>query len=75
MSYLKSFFLALMLCPMLAPAQNPNCEAKTLEDFFTCYGGQSAFSPHSIKAITTFIQAEDALKGGNYAQADCCANL
>jgi hypothetical protein len=69
MSYLKSFILAIWLCPLLASAQNPNCEAKTLEAFFACYGGQSAFSTHSIKAITTFIQSEDALKAGDYVQA------
>lgn len=69
MHFLKSFVLAVLLCPLLAPAQNPNCEATTLDEFFACYGGQSAFSTHSIKAITTFIQSEDALKAGDYALA------
>lgn len=46
-----------------------NCEATTLDQFFECYGGKSAFSTHSVKALTTFIQAEDAIKAGNYNQA------
>jgi hypothetical protein len=46
-----------------------NCDASTLDDFYDCYGGQSAFSEHSIRAVTTFIQAEDAIHQGNYAQA------
>lgn len=46
-----------------------NCEATTLDQFYECYGGKSAFSAHSVKALTTFIQAEDAIKAGNYSQA------
>lgn len=42
------------------------CEAKTLEEFYNCYGGESAFTNHSVKAISTFIEAEDAVKNGNY---------
>jgi hypothetical protein len=50
-------------------AQNVNCTATTLPDFFLCYGGQSAFGVHSVAAITTFMEADSALKAGNYAQA------
>ncbi len=50
-------------------AQNVLCDATTLEDFFNCYGGQSAFSTHSVAAVTTFIEADDALQAGNYAEA------
>ena len=46
-----------------------NCEATTLDQFYECYGGKSAFSAHSVKALTTFIQAEDAIKADNYSQA------
>ncbi|MBK6995369.1 MAG: hypothetical protein IPH31_10750 [Lewinellaceae bacterium] len=53
----------------LPPAQNVLCDATTLEDFFNCYGGQSAFSTHSVAAVTTFIEADNALQAGNYAQA------
>ena len=61
--------LWLFLLQSAAPAQNVLCDATTLEDFFICYGGQSAFGTHSVAAVTTFIEAEDALQAGNYAQA------
>lgn len=61
--------LWLFLLQSAAPAQNVLCDATTLEDFFNCYGGQSAFSTHSVAAVTTFIEADNALQAGNYAQA------
>jgi hypothetical protein len=45
------------------------CDATNLTDFYACYGGQSAFSTHSVAAVTTFIQADNAVQAGNYAQA------
>jgi hypothetical protein len=69
-SYTHIFqFLCLLLLPISASAQNLNCDATTLNDFFNCYGGQSQFTPQSIEAITAFIQAEDAIQAGQYAQA------
>ena len=50
-------------------AQNPPCDAKSLKDFFDCYGGQSKFSAHSVAALTAFVTADDALKAKNDAQA------
>lgn len=50
-------------------AQGGDCEATTLEEFFNCYGGAGPFSTHSVNAVTTFIQAEDALWAGDYTQA------
>lgn len=66
-----NYNLILIICiftfPTLCFAQN--CDAKTLEEFFDCYGGQNEFSDHSINAITTFIQAEDAIHQGEYTQS------
>lgn len=45
------------------------CVATTLEQFYECYGGKSAFSPQAQKALNTFIQAEDAINAGNYSHA------
>ena len=61
--------LWLLLLPFYAAAQNVLCDATTLEEFYACYGGQSAFSTHSVAAVTTFIEADDALQAGDYAQA------
>jgi len=61
--------LCTILIPLATQAQTTQCDASTLEDFFSCYGGQAAFGTHSVAAITTFIQAEDAIKTGNYTQA------
>lgn len=58
----------LVWCCTIATAQG-DCEAVTLDQFFECYGGKSSFSEHSIKAITSFIQAEDAINAGDYIQA------
>ncbi|MFK8056305.1 MAG: T9SS type A sorting domain-containing protein [Saprospiraceae bacterium] len=65
------FFFISSLCSIStsAWAQDPNCTATTLEDFYDCYGGQSTFSQHSQDAITAYIQAEDAIAAGDYAQA------
>ena len=62
-------FLCLLLFPFSVSAQNLNCDATTLNDFFNCYGGQSQFNIQSVEAITTFIQAEDAIQSGQFAQA------
>lgn len=62
----------ILACCCLWPAPSftqINCEASTLEEFFECYGGTSAFSNHSVAAVTAFIQAEDAIKAGDYASA------
>jgi hypothetical protein len=58
-----------LFCFSVTTKAQGNCEATTLEQFFECYGGKSKFSEHSIKALTTFIQVEDAIKAGNYIQA------
>lgn len=65
-SYLFLFVLFLIYSPSAAVAQ---CEATTLQEFFDCYGGTSNFSTHSRQAVSTFIQAEDAINTGNYQQA------
>lgn len=69
--YRLFLFQGLWLLLFQAPtaAQNLLCDATTLSDFFDCYGGQTAFSTHSVAAVTTFIEADDALQAGNYAQA------
>lgn len=53
--------------PVLA-FKSQTCSAETLDDFFDCYGGRGEFSPQYQDAVTTFINAEDALKAGEYAQ-------
>jgi hypothetical protein len=67
----RTFFfqcLCFILLPFSTTAQNP-CDATTLDDFYDCYGGQSAFSAHSVAAVTTFIKADSALQAGDFAQA------
>ena len=49
-------------------AQNP-CEATTLDEFYDCYGGKSAFSVQSVSAVTTFMKADSALQSGKFAEA------
>ncbi len=61
--------LLLLLLQSSVAAQGNPCNATTLEEFFNCYGGQSAFSAQSIAAVTTFIEADAAQQAGNYAQA------
>jgi hypothetical protein len=61
--------LWLLLLPGISLAQNLNCEATTLDEFFDCYGGQSAFTTQSVQAVTTFIEVENALQAGNYDNA------
>ncbi len=62
-------WLCFLLVPGTSPAQNVLCQATTLNDFFACYGGQGAFSAHSVAALNTFIQAEEAVQAGEYAEA------
>ncbi|SHG75113.1 T9SS type A sorting domain-containing protein [Winogradskyella jejuensis] len=50
-------------------SQNLECNAITVDDFFDCYGGAEAFSEQSRNALTTFIQAEDAINTGDYPGA------
>jgi hypothetical protein len=73
MKYFYHAFTVQFLCIILlhAPihAQNVLCDATTVPDFFDCYGGPSAFGTHSVAAVTTFIEADNALQAGNYAQA------
>ena len=59
---LQCFWLLMM--PSSTFAQNVLCGATTLEDFYDCYGGQGAFSTHSVAAVTTFIEADSALLAG-----------
>lgn len=73
---LKTFHQALFLqiicfimLPAAALAQCGCCQSTTLDSFYDCYGGESIFGTHSIDAVTTFIQAEDAIKAGEFAQA------
>jgi hypothetical protein len=61
--------LCLILVPVASSAQNVLCDATTLEEFYACYGGQSAFGTHSVAAVTTFIRADSAVQAGDYAQA------
>lgn len=69
------FFVLAILCPKFSSSQ-VDCNATTLEAFFDCYGGQSAFSTHSVQALTTYIQAEDAINAGQYDVAkDLIENL
>ncbi|MFN8358407.1 MAG: T9SS type A sorting domain-containing protein [Candidatus Kapaibacterium sp.] len=67
----RSVFLVLCLIvlPFFAASAQGNCDAATVDEFFACYGGKSAFSEHAIRAVTTFIEAEDAIKVGNYTKA------
>jgi hypothetical protein len=69
-AYPTAVLIIVFLClwPALSFAQ-VDCEATTLEEFFDCYGGTTAFSDHSVAAVTAFIQAEDAIKAGDYASA------
>jgi len=67
----RSVFYAfcLIVLPFFAATAQGNCDAATVDKFFACYGGKSVFSEHSIQAVTTFIEAEDAIKSGNYTKA------
>jgi hypothetical protein len=68
--YRITFFLILfVICSPIASNAQGDCEARTIDQFFECYGGKSTFSEHSIQAISTFIQAEDAINAGKYADA------
>ncbi len=62
-------WLFLFLMSLSSQAQNLLCDATTLQDFYNCYGGQSVFTPHSVAALTTFIEAENAIKAGDYGNA------
>jgi hypothetical protein len=68
-NFLKPLSL-LLLCIILghfnSSAQNVHCNATTLDDFYTCYGGREAFSKHSVDAVTAFIKAEEAVEAGDY---------
>lgn len=70
-SHRISFLILAYFCilPGLSRAQGNDCEATTLAEFFECYGGIASYSDQSIAAVTTFIQAEDALKAGDYTSA------
>lgn len=61
--------ICLSLMPALFWAQNLACEATTLEEFYNCYEGPEDFNAHSVAALTTFIEAEDAIQAGDYAEA------
>ncbi len=69
--YRTSLLIIIFLCIItsLTHAQNENCTAATIADFYECYGGEDAFNAHSKEAISTFIQTEDAIHAGDYAQA------
>jgi hypothetical protein len=60
--------LVVIFLPFTTKAQG-DCQATTLDQFFECYGGKKVFSEHSIKALTTFVQVEEAINAGNYIQA------
>lgn len=74
MMYLKSLRLYIIqiffviLFPFTALAQG-DCEATTLDQFFECYGGKKAFNNHAVKALTTFVEVEEAINAGNFTQA------
>ena len=57
------------MVPSFASAQNENCTATTMAEFFECYGSAASFGTHSVAAMTTFIEAEDAIVAGDYAGA------
>ncbi len=63
------FVLCLVVLAFFAASAQGNCDAATVDELFACYGGKSVFSEHSIRAVTTFIEAEDAIKSGNYSKA------
>ncbi len=68
-NYLSIFLFFLPCLFFNLSAQDLNCEATSLDAFYECYGGRNQFSQHSITATTTFIQAEEALKSGDYSEA------
>lgn len=63
------FLLLLYFVSTVGQAQTQNCEATTLDQFYDCYGGTTAFSQHSQEALSTFIQTEDAITSSNYTKA------
>ncbi len=68
---LKIISLSILLAlafPKLLSSQ-VDCSATTVEEFFDCYGGKNAFSKHSVDAVTTYIQAQDAINAGQYMVA------
>ncbi|MFT6337421.1 MAG: hypothetical protein ACJATI_004184 [Halioglobus sp.] len=69
--YRTPILLLIYLCGVSSVvwAQNEDCTATTLSEFFDCYGETETFSDISIQAINTFIQAEDAIHVADYAQA------
>ena len=50
-------------------AQIIQCDGIHLPEFYTMYGGSSQFTEHTNAAITTFIDAEDAIAAGEYSTA------
>jgi hypothetical protein len=74
MVYLQSirfyFFhlLFVVFFPLTTLAQG-DCEATTLDQFFECYGGKKVFNNHAVKALTTFVEVEEAIEAGNFVQA------
>ena len=61
--------ICVLSVPVVTNAQNIACDGTSLQNFFDLYGGTDAFSAHTEQAISAFIQAEDALLAGDYAQA------
>lgn len=53
----------------LSPEGLPMCNATTVDEFLTCYGGADAFSPSYISALRAVIGAEDDIRSGNFAEA------
>ena len=47
--------ICLGIIPTAVEAQNIECDATSLQNFFDYYGGEDEFSAHSVNAITTFV--------------------
>lgn len=61
--------LFLLVLHLMSNAQSTHCPATTLEEYFNCYGGESAFSEFYVNVLTTFIETEDAIKRNDYPLA------
>lgn len=70
-SYLKLYLniILSLLVPILASAQNIQCDGITLSEFYSNYGGSDQFTQHTKDAINTFIGAEDAIESGDFNTA------
>jgi hypothetical protein len=68
---MRKYFTILLFLALsnLLHAQIIQCDGIHLPEFYTMYGGSSQFTEHTNAAITTFIDAEDAIAAGEYSTA------